>query len=245
MKFNTAVISEIGKRPYLEDTYSLAVNPKKSEIFGAVYDGHGGKSVAEFARENIPKVFYAELKKGTNPQRAFVQAYKTTDKNIPYQGQGATAATFFIKESMLFYAHVGDARLIVIGDYGVKQLTKDHRLTNPAEKKRIEERNGLIIPPYVVKENEGLMPTRTLGDKFFQDVGIISTPDVGEYQLSKKDQWILAGTDGVFDVIDNNSIAFLIKSQKKVVQAAQVLKEEILIKIEGSDNFTFILIKID
>ena len=242
--FDFAIVSEFGQRSYLEDAYSLEIAPDCSEFFCGIYDGHGGKLAAEYAKDNLHKIFFAQLKKGKTEDMAFKTAYEKVSADLKNQSSGTTAVTFYLKrKKKIFYANAGDARLVIIKDTKTVQLTSDHRLTNHKERERIRKFGGTIIPPYVYKGEYGLMPTRSLGDEYFKDVGIIATPETGCYSLTGEETWIIAGTDGLFDVIKNEETAILIKHSHSAQEAAQILKDEVLINRLGDDNLTFVLIK--
>ena len=133
---------------------------------------------------------------------------------------------------------------MIIGACGTMQLTEDHRLDDPEERERIARYGGIVIPPYVYKGGIGLMPTRTLGDAYFKDVGVICAPDLGFYTLSASDKWILIGTDGLFDILDNDRIFELIKDAQNAKAASTILKKEVFLR-GGEDNVTFVLIKLN
>ncbi|MEW6610355.1 MAG: PP2C family serine/threonine-protein phosphatase [Patescibacteria group bacterium] len=88
----------------------------------------------------------------------------------------------------MHYAYVGDSRLLVIGEGGIQQLTTYHRGGEESERLRIQEYGGVIAGQYVVKGEYGFMPTRTLGDAYFRDVGVIPGPEseiiVSEIRIS-------------------------------------------------------------
>lgn len=242
--FEIAIRSEIGTRDKMEDSYYF--NDLKGdglELFDGIYDGHGGKFAAEYAKKNLAKIFFREIKKGKKEKAAFVTAYEEISLNLKNQESGTTAVNFYLKDKKLTYANVGDARLIVIARSKAKQLSQDHRLDNPQKIARIMANGGIIMKPYVVKEGYGLMPTRTLGDEYFKEVGVIATPTVGQYQIRAYDQWILAASDGLFDFMDNEETSRFLTEFNDVYKAAEALKTEVLIKRKGSDNLTFILLR--
>jgi len=242
--FDIAIVSEIGKRSHMEDTYWLNVNRKGSEIFCGIYDGHNGVAAAEYVRDNLHKIFFEALKTGKNELEAFSAAYQQTSKDLSAQKSGTTAVNFLVKNKIIFFANAGDARLVVMEKSSVKQLTYDHRLTDPRERQRVLNQGAFIEEPYVYKNDYGLMPTRTIGDEYFKDVGVIATPTTGAYRLAKEDKWILAGTDGLFDELENEEIRALIDSYTSANKAAEALKNEILINRAGTDNLTFVLLRI-
>src|SRR3989344_1225351 len=244
MMFDAAVVSEIGRRAYMEDAYYLQFADEGKQLFCGIYDGHGGDAAAIYARDNLHKLFFKVLTQGENEASAFVQAFETISKELSHQDSGTTAVSFYIKNKTVFLANAGDARLIVIGRSQAKQLTQDHRLTNPQEYQRLLKAGGVVQPPYVYKYGQGLMPTRTIGDEYFKDIGIIATPQTDDYQLTSQDRWIVAGSDGLFDELTNEEIVRLLLASTTAKQAAEVLKKEVLVTRQGRDNLTFIVLKI-
>lgn len=242
--FEAAIVCKQGKKEVMEDAYYFADLKKDgSTFFGGVYDGHGGNFAAIYAKKNLHKIFFEERKKGGNEKDAFGMAYKRISQILRDQESGAVAVNFYIKDGRLFYANAGDAKLLVVREKDTLQLSRDHRLTNPREKARIRKTGALIEPPYVVKRSYGLMPTRSLGDAYFWDVGVIATPETGSHSLRTEDRWILAATDGLTDYMKNEEIASFLHKYKNANEAARALKTEVLEKRGGTDNLTFILLK--
>ncbi len=238
-----AVIQDIGTRSHMEDTYFLDCDfSGKGWVFGGVYDGHAGKEAAEFAARHLHERFLETLPIVSSPEDAFIESYQTVSDELCNQNSGACAANFFIRDGMIYYANVGDARIIVVGDDDVFQLTVDHRIDDPIEKKRIIEAGGEISPPHVCRGDRGLMPTRTIGDEYFKPVGIIATPSVGRYLIIKSDLFLVAGTDGLFDVLTNREVAEIALKQKDPDAIIRELKRETLIKRGGRDNLTIIVL---
>ncbi len=237
-----SVVSEIGRRPYMEDAYYLRTTQQGRALFCGIFDGHGGEAAAKYTHNNLYKFFLKALAAGKSESEAFMEAFELTSNRLKDQDSGTTAITFYLKNYTLFWANAGDSRLIVISKSNAKQLTEDHRLTNPKEYRRVLKAGVTVEPPYVYKNGYGLMPTRTLGDEFFKGIGIISTPQTGSYQLTAQDKWLVAGTDGLFDVISNDEIAQIVKDSASAKQAAEALKAEVLVARNASDNLTFVVL---
>ena len=101
---------------------------------------------------------------------------------------------------------------MVVGSEEFHQLTVDHRLDDTEERRRIEKMGGLIDYPYVVRGRYGLMPTRTIGDAYFKPVGVIATPWVNEYEISRADSFLIAACDGLFDVMSNRQVVEFVRN---------------------------------
>lgn len=56
-RFNSGVVSDIGQREGMEDSYqciqNLNLHPKIPVSYFAVFDGHGGYQCAQFLRDNL------------------------------------------------------------------------------------------------------------------------------------------------------------------------------------------------
>jgi len=78
-----AHVSEQGVRPTMEDEVSLHDSffiPGRGYFsFFAVFDGHGGRAAASFARDRLCQLVRRELESGVEPARALAHAYIKTD----------------------------------------------------------------------------------------------------------------------------------------------------------------------
>lgn len=240
-----AVISEIGNRFEMEDTYFLDLNfAQRGWLFGGIYDGHGGRFAAQYAAEYLHEHFRENLSSGLTPEKAFIKAYHAISEELRNQDSGTTAVNFLIREGEIFTANAGDARAIVINKEGHSQLSVDHRLDNAEERERIARMGGQIQPPYTMKGGRGLMPTRSIGDEYFRSVGIISTPSVGRQTISREDLILLAGCDGLFDVMGNDEVAALARTLPDPEVLVDRLKREVLELRMGWDNLTIIAVSL-
>ncbi|MDO8490649.1 MAG: PP2C family protein-serine/threonine phosphatase [Dehalococcoidia bacterium] len=240
------VISEKGMRQEMEDYHFLDMDfGGKGWVFAGIYDGHGGKQAAHHASQKLHEVFLRAVLSGLAPQQAFARAYETTSEEIKEQDSGTTAVTIFIREGRVYAANAGDARAIVVGREGLRQLTVDHRLDDTTERQRIVRMGGLVSDPYVRRGLRGLMPTRTIGDSFFKPVGVIATPSVREYEILKDDLMVVAACDGLFDVMSNSDVADFVRKSPQPERLLEALKREVLVKRGGSDNLTIIAVSLD
>jgi serine/threonine protein phosphatase PrpC len=208
----------------MEDRYVLV--EEASALFGGVYDGHGGAAVADLVAAELHRKFFQARAAGLGPEAAFLRAYEETDRATGhFQHCGTTAANFFVQGDRLAVAHVGDARIVLVTAEGAEQLTEDHRLDDPRERERILGAGGEIEEPYVMRGGYGLMPTRVLGDGWFHPVGAIATPDVGSRALTSSDVYLIAATDGLWDVLDNDHVGRIARSAPGAQQAAVALSD--------------------
>ncbi|XP_068572510.1 protein phosphatase 1D-like isoform X1 [Cebidichthys violaceus] len=146
-----------------------AVDTRKSVAFFAVFDGHGGREAAHFARDNLwdllkkQRGFWskdhsevcAALRKG------FIACHHAMWKELPEwpktitglpSTSGTTASVIVIRGVHMYVAHVGDSAVVV----GVQEndsditlqaleITQDHKPELPKEKERIERLGGSVM----------------------------------------------------------------------------------------------------
>jgi protein phosphatase PTC2/3 len=214
-------------------------------IFGGIYDGHNGNYAARYAAQNLHGIFLEQLIRGSPPQQAFSLSYETIDQAIREQNSGSTTVDFLIRENRIFTANAGDAGVLVINQNGSIKLTVDHRLDNPAEKERIAAAGALINYPYVVKGNQGLMPTRALGDAYFKSAGVIATPALNEYAITPNDLILISACDGLWDFMSDSEVATLARRYTEPHVLIEALSREVLINRQGSDNLTIIAVSLE
>ncbi|XP_040038337.2 protein phosphatase 1D isoform X2 [Gasterosteus aculeatus] len=152
-----------------EGVAERAVDTRKSVAFFAVFDGHGGREAAHFARDNLwdllkkQRGFWskdhgevcAALRKG------FVACHHAMWKELPEwpktitglpSTSGTTASVIVIRGVHMYVAHVGDSAVVV----GVQEndsdvtlqaleITQDHKPELPKEKERIERLGGSVM----------------------------------------------------------------------------------------------------
>ncbi|MFH1657343.1 MAG: PP2C family protein-serine/threonine phosphatase [bacterium] len=239
-----AVISRQGRSPFMEDFYVLNRNfGGYGWIFGGIYDGHCGHKAAKHTANLLHKMFLQKVLAGIDPLKAFPETYQEMSRQLKYQNSGTTAVNFFLQGKTLFYANAGDAKIIIIGAKKIEELTVCHRLSNPRERKRVENLGGFIKDPYLYRGIRGLMPTRTIGDEFFKPIGIIAKPAVGKYEVSENNLAMIVASDGLFDEMDNKEIAGLVKRHRNPKIILKILEKEVIGRRRGQDNLTIIAVK--
>lgn len=238
------IVSEQARRDHMEDRHYLDVDFRgQGEIFGGVYDGHCGWQAANYVAKNLHQRFQEFLTK-QQPDKAFITAYLTISDEIT-STDGTCAANFYLKGKNIYWANVGDCRIIIVGKE-VKQLTVLHRVSNASERERVVKAGAIIRGPYAhLPDDGGLIPLRTLGDQDFKEIGIIATPSTGIHEIEPSDRYLIAGTDGLFDVLRTEDIRQLIKGRRSAEVVGRILKEEVLDKRFGEDNLTMIVLKLN
>ncbi|KAL4200161.1 hypothetical protein AMTRI_Chr03g148290 [Amborella trichopoda] len=94
----------------------------------------------------------------------------------------------------------------------VKELTEDHHPDRNDERMRIEAAGGFVEEwGGVPRVNGELAVSRAIGDVSLKKYGVISAPEVTDWQpLSNNDSYLVAATDGIFDKLTTQDICDLL-----------------------------------
>jgi serine/threonine protein phosphatase PrpC len=119
-----------------------------------VYDGHGGRNVAEYLRLNLHNNVEKELRaKGDRSvEECLKAAFIATDMECSQTGEQASGSTSVVcmvrrqgPKRYVYTANCGDARAVLCHAGVAVRLSKDHKATDPAEKARIEAAGGFVV----------------------------------------------------------------------------------------------------
>ena len=185
-------------------------NDYKVSLFG-IFDGHGGTDVVKFVKSRLPQLIKIYLNDLFPVEIAFKNAFKKVDEELKFFDSeyiGTTATLILIKDNKIYCANVGDSKAYIIYDKAYKQISNDHKCTNEDERKRINEIGGKIIKNRVMGQ---LILTRTLGDLYVKQFGVINTPDINDTI-----NYVIIASDGVWDVVDLDTITNMGKAGKNV-----------------------------
>ena len=134
-----------GWRTGMEDTHiceEVTIDGGYGMLFG-VFDGHGGRETAEYAKANFKKVFISNAKfKEGDYEKALVQTFMKLDDEIKDNDDtadtGCTACVVLITNTKIYCANAGDSRAIICqGGNNAFPLSEDHKPNNANESKRI------------------------------------------------------------------------------------------------------------
>ncbi|KAM8904966.1 protein phosphatase 1D-like isoform 2-T2 [Spinachia spinachia] len=142
---------------------------RRSVAFLAVFDGHGGREAAQFAREYLwefmkkQRGFWSDcdLEVCGAIRKGFIACHHAMWKKLPEwpktltglpSTSGTTASVVFIRGNRMYVAHVGDSAVVL----GVQddpsdpfiravEVTQDHKPELPRERERIEGLGGSVI----------------------------------------------------------------------------------------------------
>jgi serine/threonine protein phosphatase PrpC len=138
-------------------------------------------------------------------------------------------------------AWVGDSRALLVTAGGWRVLTPDHRINRLDERGRVVAAGAEIDPPYVVDPDsgQGLMVTRTLGDRDLRKIGVVPVPEVVEVNLGGDEIAVVLASDGLWDCVDDEEAAELVRGVAPGLAAARLV--ELVADRDGRDNVTVVV----
>eukprot|EP00755_Sulcionema_specki_P009487 Sspe_Gene.43835::Locus_21434_Transcript_1_1_Confidence_1.000_Length_1952::g.43835::m.43835 len=194
------------------------------DYFAGVFDGHGGVHASEFARETLFWFLGNADLSSDDPEDALRHAFGTTHASFSTIAErdsidaGSTALAVLVREDTFYVANLGDSRAVWCrrkgDDIVVQQLTEDHNVKNAKEVESVQARGGRIAQ----KRVDGVLcVTRALGNRQCQG-SISQDPDIYSYPIDWEDeQFIVIGTDGLFETLSNDEICRAVATAKAQV----------------------------
>ena len=226
-----------------------------------IYDGHGGRNVAEFVRLHLHVNVEKELRvKGERSvEECLKAAFSITDMEASLTGEqasGSTAAVCVVRRQgpkrYVYSANCGDARAVLCHAGVAVRLSKDHKATDAQERVRIEAAGGFVVRKRVMGV---LAVARAFGD-FVLKKFVTAEPYTSTTKLDVMSHFIIIACDGVWDVLeDQEAVDLVVKhlggvgagaagggfDTAKAKTAAQVLVDTSLAK-GSTDNVTALVV---
>ena len=149
-----------------------------------------------------------------------------TQANFDYVSSGTTCNLIFQINNHLIDFNVGDSRSILIEDsveYNadiIQPLSIDHKPDIPEELQRIQSCGGTVQRIRDVFGNElgpmrvfkvgcgfpGLAMSRSLGDLQAKECGVISIPQIIEYEVNLNTKYFVVCSDGIWEFMSNEQV---------------------------------------
>ncbi|KAI5478743.1 hypothetical protein MNV49_004668 [Pseudohyphozyma bogoriensis] len=242
-----------------------APTDKKASFF-AVYDGHGGSSVARFAGDTLhhrlaandsfkQKDWVASLK------RSFLETDEDLRANPDFRGDpsGCTAVAALFREDLgIVCANAGDSRSVLSLGGEAKPMSYDHKPTNTGETARIVAAGGFVEFGRV---NGNLALSRALGDfEFKQNTSldaehqiVTADPDVIVHEPTPEDEFLVIACDGIWDVLSSQQVIDFVRlsisERKPLDKICEDLMDRCLAPDSdwggvGCDNMTALIVAI-
>ncbi|MCQ2819214.1 MAG: protein phosphatase 2C domain-containing protein [archaeon] len=155
---------------------------------------------------------------------------------------GTTCVMVFYVKHHIICSNVGDSRAVIFSsrsrksNFTFKNLSYDHKPGNSKEKLRIEAKGGSVEQfkneegeeegPLRVcakhKTDHGLAVSRSLGDSALHQFGVSSEPDITEIGLLKEYKILIMGSDGLWDVMNQDNICNCLKDKRNSFDASEI-----------------------
>lgn len=207
-------VSMRGRRKTQEDRHLIDF---KTNTFG-LFDGHNGTLVSDTLKQKIPTVMTVP-----NLKKAFrhldEEINKELEDNLLYCGSTCVSATVYPnsenKTAKVIVCNVGDSRLYHLDSdlQIIRQITKDHNLSDPNEKKRFKDLGTTIQGSRVYgpgyphddrcSKSASLNLTRAFGDAHFKKIGLTVDPDIFRVDI-KSSEYLMFVCDGLTEGISSN-----------------------------------------
>lgn len=212
-------------------------------LYIGVFDGHGGDAVARKAAAQLHALLAAEVAAGRPLVSGIPRAFRAFDDRVAGEPCGSTAAIAVLVAGELTVGNAGDSHVALVSRGGVSVLTTNHRLTNETEYRRVAASGASIRGRYAcLADGSGLECTRSLGDREFRRIGILPEPDVATRSLAGEDEWVVAATDGVWDVLEVEEVGRLVRGASTAASAAGTTRDAAL--AAGNDNVTVVAVRL-
>ncbi|TFK40544.1 PP2C-domain-containing protein [Crucibulum laeve] len=266
-------ISEMqGWRITMEDAHAAVLQldegkEEDSNTFFAVYDGHGGGTVARFAGQNVHRRLVSEeTYKEKKYDAALKRAFLGTDEDLlanpahTRDPSGCTAvAALITNDNKIYVANAGDSRSVIGIKGEVKPLSFDHKPTSDVERARISGAGGYIEYGRV---NGNLALSRALGDFEFKknyalspEAQIITAnPDVTCHEITEDDEFLVLACDGIWDCLSSQQAVDFVRYQvaqgKELTEIGEMMCDHCLAPDTtsgagiGCDNMTVLIVAI-
>ncbi|KAJ6382924.1 hypothetical protein OIU77_031366 [Salix suchowensis] len=121
-----------------------------------VFDGHGGKHAADFARYHLPRFIVEDEDFPVEVERVIAFAFLQTDSAFAKACSldaalafGTTALAALVVGRLLVVANAGDCRAVLCRRGNAIDMSNDHKPSCNKERKRIEASGGYVYDGYL------------------------------------------------------------------------------------------------
>ena len=252
-----------GKRVSMEDVVLIkpldvpAKKTRRAQLI-VVFDGHGGRKVAEWAAELLPEELQRNLRVdgwGDALKRAFpaVDAELRRRREADSMGRDASGSTvlaaLFDGRDAFHVASLGDCRAVLAQKDGYVNCSNDCRADRPDEVARVVRAGGFVANKRV---NGQIAVSRALGDFAFKGGAlgdrVSCVPDLTSVKLRDGDDFLLLGCDGVFDVLTSAEATSFVRDRlgqgRNLDDAAMDLVRHAIDDRDSRDNVSVCLVKL-
>jgi protein phosphatase len=242
-----AVVTHPGRRRKENQDYAgygAMENPsrKPPDMLMAVADGmggHAGGGVAAKMAVEVLKEAYGQSGGSSVTERlrrAFAKAnaviMRRSDGDPDLKGMGTTLTAAVVRETQIFFAHVGDSRGYLYADGRLQQFTSDHSLVADLVKR------GVIRAEDAEHHPKANVITRAIGFSAALkiDADVLSVDSKGSF-------YILLCSDGLYKEVDDDTMAGVLSAAPEPEAAGERLAT-LANQHGGTDNITALIARV-
>lgn len=207
-----------------------------------VADGMGGHKAGEVASEQAVNAVLQSIKENKNTDKILLieEAISAANSNVlklatsdeKFQGMGTTLVVATLEENVLYVANVGDSRLYLIDEDGIRQITRDHSL--------VQE---MVTMGELDKESA---KTHSRKNVITRAIGVEKSINADFFEVEVKEKTkILLCSDGLSNMLEDSQISDIIagggdvkleNTVRKLIEAAN--------ENGGMDNIAVVLAEV-
>jgi protein phosphatase len=232
MRFAVGAVTDVGReRSGNEDRFLV----DEDRHLYAVADGMGGHRAGEVASATAIETLQDAYRAGRALDEAMEEAnsavFAKASSNAEMRGMGTTlTAVALVDDRTALLGHVGDSRAYLMRDGDVTQVTDDHSLVEQLV------REGRLSPEEAARHPQRAIITRALG--------VDPDVEVDTYRIDlRPGDRILLCSDGLTNMVDDRTIAGLLRRQRDPQQAAKALVDAAN-RAGGDDNITCVVVDV-
>lgn len=238
MNYDYFYVSEKGQiRSQNED--AIGIFHTNFGLLVVVCDGLGGNTSGEFASiaslETIYRAFIESketdllqrIRKSIEQANSYI--YEKSTGNLFFKGMATTCEVLLLNGVTAYWGHIGDSRIYILKKGKIKQLTKDHSLTQ----KMLDE-GKLTSKDYKANRSKNVI-TKAIGDDLLPEI------DTSKLILPDKISFkFFLCTDGVTCVLDDSELENILDCDN-LKECSDLLAN--YIEMRGApDNYTFAIV---
>ena len=203
-----------------------------NNVFLGVCDGHGekGELISKYVTHKLPE--YIKDLNNENITNIFKKINNEIYNNKSFESNmsGTTVISLFLTTDKIMCVNLGDSRAALFkydnGLYYCKNLSRDHKPSEPDENKRIINNNGRVKKCYDEelkkylgpdrvwvknKEEPGLAMTRSIGDKVAHTVGVSDEPEFKNFTYDGTEKFLIIASDGIWEYLHGDDCIKIIR----------------------------------
>lgn len=210
----------------------------------AISDGMGGAAAGEIASgyfiETVQAIFVSRIPPSEKTSHALVQdvfrssnerIFEHTAQHPDDEGMGCTGDILVFDEDRYVVGHVGDSRVYLLRDGGLRQLTKDHSLV------QFQVDHGMLTREEATNHPRKNIILRAVG------TDRVMTCDILQGTALNHDIFLLC-SDGLTDMVDDSVIQHTLVSTGSLQHKVKNLIGAAM-AAGGQDNITVVLCEIE